>query len=172
MQGDRQTSWQIIRLSFEPEPALVFCLNLRICCYLLPERRAGEAEAETYLCSAEIPVCLPANKWIWLLGSFGETAFLLSWETIRSNQLWQRAFFINLIPELSRAELRAVPPLRSHPIPFPKTHQEYWFCGVIIIAFINRGCKTEQSPYKSFHLKDVCVCGGGINKYNIINTNS
>ena len=84
-----------------------------------------------------------------IAGSFSRMGFLLSWETIRANQLWTQPFHKSYFRAAPRGVPRLIPVLpqtRQPPTTFPKRNWEYWFGCVIIIAFINRGCKTEQSP--------------------------
>lgn len=73
-----------------------------------------------------------------IAGSFSRMRFLLSWETIRANQLWTQSFHKSCFRTAAR-----VPPFL--PTLSLKGIKSIDFV-VIIIAFINRGYKTEQSP--------------------------
>ena len=96
-------------------------------------------------------VRLPANKWIWIWS----LAHLAEWDScLAGTQLeaisYEHSHSINLIFELCRAAvprlIPALPQTRQSPYTLPKRNWEYWFFSVIIIAFINRAWKTEQSP--------------------------
>lgn len=99
-----------------------------------------------------------------IAGSFSRMGFLLSWETIIANQLWTQPFHKSYFQTVLRRVPRLIPVLpqtrqSSAPAPPSKSNWEYWFCCVIIIAFINRGCKTKQSPLQVTSPQgQVCVC--------------
>ena len=95
-----------------------------------------------------------------IAGSFSGMGFLLSSETIRTNQLWtqpfHKSYFRAVLRRVPRL-IRVLPQTRQTPAPLPKRNWAYWFCSVIIIAFINTGWKTEQSPTSHFTPR-TCVC--------------
>lgn len=80
-----------------------------------------------YLCWTVTRFCELARQSMNLnliAGSFSRMRFLLSWGTIRANQLWTQSFHKSCF----RTAARVPSPLPVPPHPFPKRNYEYRFC--------------------------------------------
>ncbi len=100
---------------------------------------------------------LPAIKWIWIWS----LAHLAKWDSCLAGRplepiSYEHGVAINLIFRLRRVP-RLIPVLPQTRQP-PTQELRVLIFGVIIIAFINRGCTAEQCPASHFTPRNVCVC--------------